>query len=67
MYEEILKLKERYCNATNDTEGEAIDREMKALAEQDGQAFGEAMLKAAQDTVQRADILVDLSRKTRHN
>lgn len=58
MYEEIQKLKERYCNAKNDAELEAIDREMKALAEQDGQAFGEAMLKAAQDTVARAEAMV---------
>ena len=57
MYEEILALIERYCNAKSDKVLDAIDQEMKALGDADGTAFGEAMLKAAQDTAARAEAL----------
>lgn len=58
MYNEIISLRERYCNAKTDAEREQIDIEMKALAEKDGNAFGEAMVKAARETADRAEALV---------
>lgn len=58
MYNEIISLREHYCNAKTNVEREQINIKMKALAERDGKAFGEAMLNAACETADRVESLV---------
>lgn len=64
MEDKIIELRERYCKAKTESKREAIDKEMKSLFEQDGDATAEAMIKAAQDTATRAEALaIKLKRK----
>lgn len=55
MKEDINKLKERFVNATTEAEVEAIDKEMKALAEKDGDQFAKDMVECIKDTNKEAD------------
>lgn len=50
MKEEIEKLKERFINAENEAELEAIDEEMESLAGKDIDAFANGLIECAKDT-----------------
>lgn len=54
MKEEIEKLKERFINADNEAELEAIDEEMKSLAGKDIDAFANGLIECAKDTNKEA-------------
>lgn len=55
MKKDIELLKERFVNATTDAEIEAIDNEIKALSNQDGDAFADGMLECIKDANKEAD------------
>jgi hypothetical protein len=57
MEDKIIELREKYCRAKTEKEKKAIDKEMKALFEQNGDVAAEAMIKAAEDTAIRAEAL----------
>ncbi len=52
MKDKIAHLKEQYATAKTKAEFEAIDKEMAALCADNGEAFGEAMVSLASDTVE---------------
>lgn len=58
MKKDIEKLKERFVNAENDAELEAIDREMKSLIDKDIDSFSEGLIECAKDTNKKADELL---------
>lgn len=55
MKTDIEKLKERFVNASNEAEIEAIDKEMSALSNKDVDKFAEDMLECIKDTNKEAD------------
>ncbi|MBT9871986.1 DUF5053 domain-containing protein [Bacteroides salyersiae] len=58
MKTDIEKLKERFVNADSEKEMEAIDKEMKALADKDIEMFSEGMLECIKETNKKADELL---------
>lgn len=58
MKTDIERLKERFVNATTDAEVEAIDKEMKALADEDINKFSSGLLECIKDTNKEADELL---------
>ncbi len=58
MKEKIAQLREQYRSAKTQAELDAIDREMSALAEQDGETFSRAMVSLAHETAEEASALV---------
>lgn len=58
MKEKIARLREQYRSAKTQAELDAIDREMSALAEQDGESFSQAMVSLAHETAEEASALV---------
>lgn len=59
MKTDIEKLKERFVNANDEAELEAIDKEMSALADKDIDKFAEGMIECVKDTnKEAAEILV---------
>lgn len=59
MKEDIEKLKERFVNANTEAELEAIDKEMKFLADKDTDAFAAGLIECAKDTnKEAADMLL---------
>lgn len=55
MKTDIEKLKERFVNASNEAEIEAIDKEMSALADKDMDKFAEGLIECIKDTNKEAD------------
>lgn len=62
MLEKVLKLKEKYAEATTLEERNAVDREMKKLQEEDVEAWANAMLESAKETADRAEAVVKTTR-----
>lgn len=58
MIDEVRKLKERFINATNEQEKEAIDREMQLLINEDSEQWAEAMVESAKETRIQAEKIV---------
>lgn len=58
MKTDIERLKERFVNATTDAEVEAIDKEMKVLADKDINKFSSGLLECIKDTNKEADELL---------
>lgn len=58
MKTDIEKLKERFVNASTEEEIEAIDKEMKSLADEDIDKFSEGMLECIKETNKEADELL---------
>lgn len=54
MKEEIEKLKERFINADNEFELEAIDKEMKSFADKDIDTFASGLIECAKATNKEA-------------
>ena len=54
MKDKINELKEAFCNAKSDKELEAIDVQMQELINQNSDAFAQAMIDSAKETVARA-------------
>ena len=50
MKTDIERLKERFANANTEAEIEAVDKEMKALADQDMDQFAEGLIECIKDT-----------------
>lgn len=57
MDDKIIELRERYCKAKTEKEREEIDKEMKSLFQQDGEAVAIGMINAAKETATRAEAL----------
>lgn len=55
MKTDIERLKERFANANSEAEIEAIDKEMKALADKDKDQFAEGLVECIKDTNKEAD------------
>lgn len=55
MKNEISKLKERYHTARTDKQRDEIDRQIKALANQNPDAFATAMVELARGTAEQAE------------
>lgn len=55
MKTDIEKLKDRFVNATTQEEIEAIDKEMKTLADKNVDQFAESMIECVKDTNKEAD------------
>lgn len=55
MKEDIDKLKERFINASSESELDAIDKEMKELANTNPEGFANGMLECAKDANREAD------------
>ena len=55
MKTDIERLKERFANANTEAEIEAVDKEMKALADQDMDQFAEGLIECIKDTNKEAD------------
>ena len=58
MKEDIERLKERFVNATTEAEIEAIDTEMRDIADKDIDGFSEGILECIKDTNKKADELL---------
>lgn len=52
---DIEKLKDRFVNATTEEEIEAIDKEMKSLADKNIDRFADSMVECIKDTNKEAD------------
>jgi hypothetical protein len=50
MKTDIERLKERFANANTEAEIEAVDKEMKALADQDMDQFAEGLIECIKST-----------------
>lgn len=55
MKTDIEKLKDRFVNATTEEEIEAIDKEIKNLADKNVDQFAESMIECVKDTNKEAD------------
>ena len=55
MKTDIERLKGRFANANTEAEIEAVDKEMKALADQDMDQFAEGLIECIKDTNKEAD------------
>lgn len=55
MKADIEKLKERFINASDESEIDAIDKEMKELVSTDSEVFAKSLLECVKETNKEAD------------
>ncbi|EKB56596.1 DUF5053 domain-containing protein [Bergeyella zoohelcum] len=58
MIDKVRELKERFVNATNEQEKEAIDKEMQLLMNEDSEQWAEAMVETLKETRIHAEKIV---------